>query len=175
VVAGVRCKPVGASVDELRDAARAILRLSEQYAVERAFWRGGVWPASVTAGAVFLAQNPTILSATPVSPKAAVGMLEDALVGMSGGVGVIHAPRLALGVLGADGTLRQSGGRLLTLVDTPVALGGGYDGTGPGGTRAAGQAWLYAHGAGAGDSGGRSMTCPRIRGWRWTGPRTMRW
>jgi hypothetical protein len=146
VVAGVRCKPVGASVDELRDAARAILRLSEQYAVERAFWRGGVWPASVTAGAVFLAQNPTILSATPVSPKAAVGMLEDALVGMSGGVGVIHAPRLALGVLGADGTLRQSGGRLLTLVDTPVALGGGYDGTGPGGTRAAGTAWLFGTG-----------------------------
>lgn len=146
VVAGVRCKPVGASTDELRDAARAILRLSEQYAVERAFWRGGVWPAGVGAGAGFLAQNPTILSATPVSPKAGLGMLEDALVGLSGGVGVIHAPRLASALLGADVTLRQQGGRLLTLVDTPVAMGGGYDGSGPGGTRPAGQAWLYGTG-----------------------------
>jgi hypothetical protein len=152
VVAGVRCKPVGASTDELRDAARAILRLSEQYAVERALWRGGVWPAG-DGGAVFLAQNPTILSATPVSPKAAIGMLEDALVGLSGGVGVIHAPRLALGVLGADGTLRQSGGRMLTLVDTPVALGGGYDGSGPGGGRPAGTGVGVRDGAGAGDPG----------------------
>jgi hypothetical protein len=144
VVAGVRCKPVGASVDELRDAARAILRLSEQYAVERALWRGGVWPAG-TVGE-FLARNPTILSATPVSVKAAIGMLEDALVGMSGGVGVIHAPRLALGALTADWPVRQSGGRILTMVDTPVVFGGGYDGSAPGGGRPAGTAWVYATG-----------------------------
>jgi hypothetical protein len=89
-----------------------------------------VWPDTVTAEAGFLAQDPTILSATPVSPKAAVGLLEDGLVQLSGGVGVIHAPRLALGVIASDWPLRQSGGRLLTLLDTPVALGGGYDGAG---------------------------------------------
>jgi hypothetical protein len=144
VVAGVRCKPVGATVAEMRDAARAILRLSEQYAVERALWRGGVWPAAVDAG--FLAQDPTVLSATPVSPKAAIGMLEAGLVQLSGGVGVIHAPRLALGELASGMMLRQSGGRLLTLVDTPVAVGGGYDGSGPDGTRPAGQAWVFATG-----------------------------
>jgi hypothetical protein len=146
VVAGVRCKPVGTTVAEMQTAARAILRLSEQHAVEKALWRGGVWPDAVTAEAGFLAQDPTILSATPVSPKAAVGLLEDGLVQLSGGVGVIHAPRLALGVIASDWPLRQSGGRLLTLLDTPVALGGGYDGSGPDGTRVAGQAWLYATG-----------------------------
>jgi hypothetical protein len=137
VVAGVRCKPVGSTTDEMRDAARAIMRLSEQYAVERAFARGGVWPATVSADAGYLAQDPTILSAAAVSPKAAIGMLEAAIVDMTGGVGVIHAPRLAL---------RQQGGRLLTLVDTPVAMGGGYDGSGPDGTRPAGEAWVYATG-----------------------------
>jgi hypothetical protein len=146
VVAGVRCKPVGSTTDEMRDAARAIMRLSEQYAVERAFARGGVWPATVSADAGYLAQDPTILSAAAVSPKAAIGMLEAAIVDMTGGVGVIHAPRIALGVLGADMTLRQQGGRLLTLVDTPVAMGGGYDGSGPDGTRPAGEAWVYATG-----------------------------
>jgi hypothetical protein len=146
VVAGVRCKPVGSTVDEMRDAARTILRLSEQTAVERAFWRGGVWPAAVSADARFLAQDPTILSATPVNPKAAIGMLEDALAQLTGGVGVIHAPRIASGVLGADFGLRQQGPRLMTIVDTPVAMGAGYDGSGPDGTRPDGQAWLYATG-----------------------------
>jgi hypothetical protein len=145
VVAGVRCKPVGATVQEMRDEARNIMRLSEQWATERGYWRGGVWGPAITDPS-WLSADPTVLHATPVSPKAAIGMLEDAITGMTGGVGVIHAPRMALGVLGGDMQLRQQGGRLMTLVDTPVVMGGGYDGTGPDGTRADGEAWVYATG-----------------------------
>jgi hypothetical protein len=130
VVAGVRCKPVGTTVAEMQTAARAILRLSEQYAVERALWRGGVWPDTVTAEAGFLAQDPTILSATPVSAKAAVGLLEDGLVQLSGGVGVIHAPRLALGVIASDwpndalimATRTVSAGYACGVLGVPVTL-----------------------------------------------------
>jgi hypothetical protein len=145
VVAGVSCKPVGMDVADLADEARTILRLSEQHAIERAFWKGGVWPAGV-ASPHLASPAAQVLTTGPVSPKAALGMLEQAIGDMTGGIGVIHAPRLAVGQLGGDMGLRQQGGRLLTLLDTPVAMGIGYDGTGPDGTRTAGQAWVYATG-----------------------------
>jgi hypothetical protein len=146
VVAGVKCKPVGTPVDELQAEARQILRLSEQWAVERAYWKGGVWPASVLDEAYLASAGATILNGgTAVSARAAVGILEDALGGMSGGVGVIHLPALAAGLLDDLG-VRQQGGRLMTKLDTPVACGRGYDGTSPANARPAGTAYFYATG-----------------------------
>jgi hypothetical protein len=146
VGAGVACKTVGISTADLRDRARNLLRLTEEHAVEFGYWTGQFYDPSVPG--MYLAHtDATVLSVTPVAPKAALGMLEDAIGDMTGAVGVIHAARHAVGVLASDMGLRQQGGRLLTILDTPVAAGAGYPGTGPDGTRPAGTSWLYATGA----------------------------
>lgn len=143
VNAGLECKPVGTPLDQLRDVVGTRLRLAESYAVERTYWTGDVLPAAsprLAAGA-----GVTVLSGTPVKASYGMGLLEEAIGKMTGAVGVIHAPRIAIGALKSFVSAARGGMR--TELGTRVAFGTGYPGTDPAGAAATGTVrWLYATG-----------------------------
>jgi hypothetical protein len=141
----VRCKPVGTTLERLREIARTRLRLAEQTAVERAYWTGVGWPDDVAAPHLAAGDEVTILSGTPLKAALAFGRLEEAIGGMSGAVGVIHAPRVAFPAL--KGLVAESRGVMRTELGTRVVFGTGYPGTGPAGEpRTDAVTWLYATG-----------------------------
>jgi hypothetical protein len=154
VSSGQECKLVGTSPDRLRDLARARLRYTEQTAVERAYWTGDVFAAAgvtsphLAAGDAAAGGAVTVLSGTAAAPVAvkaarAVGLIEEALGGITGAVGVIHAPRVLSEMLPST----EKGGVLRTKLGTRYAFGAGYPGTGPdGAARPAGLAWIYGTG-----------------------------
>jgi hypothetical protein len=145
VSSGVTCKPVGTPISRLRELARTRLRLAEQFAVEHAYWTGDVLDDAsprLAAGA-----DVTVLSGTAVKAAIAVGLLEEALGGMTGALGVIHAPRYAFGVL--KGFVADKRGVMRTELGTRVVFGSGYPGTGPAGqARTPESTWVYATGPG---------------------------
>jgi hypothetical protein len=149
VSSGQECKIVGTPLDRLRDLARARLRFTEQTAVERAYWTGeqfaaaGVTSPHLAAGAAVTVLSGTAAAPVAVKPALAVGMIEEALGGLTGVVGVIHAPRVLSELLPSA----EKGGVLRTKLGTRYAFGAGYPGTGPdGAARPDGVAWIYGTG-----------------------------
>lgn len=136
--------PLGLGIAELADLARAGLALQESSAVEAAYWTGKAADGTATA-APALATGATTLTTAAVSLGYGLGLLEEWIGQHTGAQGVVHAPRHLVGSL-TSLQVRRDGGKLRTLVDTPVAAGTGYPGTGPDGSRAAGTTWLYATG-----------------------------
>jgi len=104
----------GFSMDE--DVANAVARLTngEQEAAEEQ-----VWDLATAA----IGMDVVDLSAYPL--WYGLGYVEQALAEAYGGQGVIHMNRLTATML-AD-QLRIEGGRLFTLLGTPVVAGGGYE------------------------------------------------
>lgn len=104
----------GFSMDE--DVANAVARLTngEQEAAEEHLW--GLATTAIGANIVDLTSYPLWYG---------LGYVEQALAEAYGGQGVIHMNRLAATML-AD-QLRVEGGRLFTLLGTPVVAGGGYE------------------------------------------------
>jgi len=145
VHAGIQCKPVGTTLEHLRDVARARMRLTEQTAVERAYWTGEGWAPDVEPVHLADAVAAEILSGTALKPALAFGRLEEAIGLMTGAVGVIHAPRVAFQAL--KGMVSESRGVMRTELGTKVVFGTGYPGSGPAGQARTDEAtWLYATG-----------------------------
>lgn len=151
VSSGQDCKIVGTPIERLRALARARLRYTEQRAVENAYWTGDVFTDGVVSPhlAAGDAATPgglvTVLSDVAVKPAVGLGLLEEAIGNFTGAVGVIHAPRVGVGVLGSQ--VSESRGRLLTKVGTRVVFGTGYPGSGPDGQARTDEAtWLFATG-----------------------------
>lgn len=146
VSAGQECKLVGVEAGDLRNLAAARLRYTEQYAVERAYWTGEPFGAGVTTPHLAAGDAVEVLAAEPVKPALAVGLLEEYLGGITGVVGVIHAPRVLSELLPSS----EKSGKLRTKLGTRYAFGSGYPGTAPdaapGSARPAGVAWIYATG-----------------------------
>jgi hypothetical protein len=152
VYAEVDCSPVGYTQEEQRARAIDALTRLEPYQVERTFWTGA---ATVTGAAVYphLAENEAVFegsgsmqitlqcAATPISGSVpldiveGLGRLESGLAGCFDGQGTIHVPT----ILGADLNNRHlvkvEGAQMKTNTGHLVALGGGYPGTGPDGSR----------------------------------------
>jgi len=145
VAAGQQCKPVGVELERIQELAQVRFQLSEQYAVERAYWTGDVFPDGVESPYLTDPSAEVLHGTDPVKPAHAVGLLEAWLGHQSGAVGVIHAPRVLAPVLA--GMADSAGGKLRTKVGTRLALGTGYLGTGPGGSAPpADTVWVYATG-----------------------------
>lgn len=104
----------GFGMDE--DIANAVARLTngEQEAAEE-----HVWDLATTTIGVDLVD----LTAFPL--WYGLGYVDQALAELYGGQGVIHMSRLTATMLSDQ--LRIEGGRLFTLLGTPVVAGGGYD------------------------------------------------
>jgi hypothetical protein len=153
------CSTMGMGTAEVAGRARRRMDLVESAAIARELWTGDL--AALPAGgsptdpnvynphpsfqrsvAAVGARNLTP-AAGPVSPNVGAAILEDALAGLlDGPTGMIHCTRGILGLLGFG--VRREGNLHLTRSDTRVVADAGYPGTGPAGTVAAGESWMYA-------------------------------
>lgn len=154
VFAGVECGTFGRPSAEFEDRARGMVELSAQHAVEETLWAGlGLDPAASANGSVLNATGTAAtLGGGLVSLVAGVALLEAWLADNYAGRGVIHArrnvaPYAAVQRLAVPITDEPGPDKAETPLGTYWSFGGGYDGTGPGGTSpAAGSAWLYVTG-----------------------------
>lgn len=156
VYAQFECSAVGVG-DAATVGADALARV-EQRQVETAFWTGVaggqpvVFPHLAADAEVFDSQGILLQpTATPTVTGAdaahALGALEQALADCYAGQGLIHVPPKALPTLAGSSLVRDVDGRLFTPAGNRIVVGGGYTGSGPDGTPAAGTSWIYATGA----------------------------
>lgn len=101
----------GSPTDEKFEAARQQLLAGEQWAVERFLW------------------DELVASITPVTGNAGsfqegVAMAEQLIAWNYGGAALLHLSRYSA-IMAQDALVRE-GGRLLSLLGTPVVAGGGY-------------------------------------------------
>lgn len=117
------CTPVGVSVTEAQGHASTRLLANEEARVEQAFWTGD------------LENTPNLSGANGYDAPTALGTFDrgylaiaavEAEIAETYGVGVIHVPVRAASILLAKGGLTRSGGRIVTDLGTPVAVGAGY-------------------------------------------------
>jgi len=161
----IDCAPVGDTWAQAGEDAKNLLMTTEEYQVERAFWTGQVggldnqmYPhlaanAAVTTPVVTnglqvtLQTQAVIVSGGPLSPVAAIGLLEGQIAACYVGQAVIHVPETAIPALANLNMLRERGGGLYTQNGNRLVAGSGYPGTSPSGvTPQAGTTWMYATG-----------------------------
>lgn len=144
VYAGPQGRLISYRPDELQTMAQSWLRLGEEAAVERGFWAGTPLTDDPAALRLTAGDQVEVLAPAAVSGKLALGLLEEALGDRLLGRGVLHVPRVAFPFLS---DLSAAGTRMQTKLHTDVAVGSGYDGSGPdGAARAEGEAWIYGTG-----------------------------
>lgn len=172
LVHGEECSSFGFQAYGWEQRALAGLEAKTASALEYEFWSGEQaqahgYPQRYLAMPTVASGGPVVdltPSTGPVTPRRALGLLEQALANAgsaapsgaqavtnvstgqpmgAGRRGMIHClPEFS--AMWSD-LLRRDGRYLLTYLDTIVVPGSGYPGTGPGGaTPAAGTAWLYA-------------------------------
>lgn len=131
VYASYTCGSLGFTFEEVEQRVRLRMQLREQRAVERRVWQGV--PAGGTGGIPGHFQSATTLTAASCITEA-VFSLEQALADNGIVGGIIHA-RPGMGPVMAQAHLIERGqrGQIFTKNGTPVVLGHGYNGTGPGG------------------------------------------
>lgn len=124
----------------------------ESYAIARELMTGELAKADDAAGGdmgvnLYLAKNPEVLGAGPVSAARAIGLLEEAVGdALHGQQATIHVPRVARPYLWQTGT-QQQGYLYLTSIGSLLISDAGYANTPPDGTPAAeGVGWIYATG-----------------------------
>jgi hypothetical protein len=136
VFGGVAAGSLGHTEQEWVDRSRAILELSAQHAVESALWTGsgGGGPALNAAGtAKILTGQPNTVGGA-VDMVTGLALAEKWLTDTYAGRGQIHAPRWTAPYLAQLQQVRQDRTDpelIVTVLDTKLAFGGGYDGTGP--------------------------------------------
>lgn len=114
------CSPLGYTPATAQDRATAHLLQGEEKAVEAALWSGSV------DNLPFFADSPTTLDADAVSVVEGIGLMEEYIADTFGFLGMIHLPRrVALYAIKHE-VVVASGGRLFTVLGTPVVAGAGY-------------------------------------------------
>lgn len=147
--ASIQCSPVGRSLDEQAQRARARLLAGEQTQVEAALWSGG----GVGASPALTGIGATTVVTALTSFAARLSALEEAFYDLYGYQGTVHVNTRAYGA--------AAFGQLINRVDTPDipqhlttplgsiwSFGAGYDITGPAGVApsAAGNVWAFMTG-----------------------------
>lgn len=136
------CWPSGSDLmRDAQDKATEHLLSGEQTRAEQAFWTGDLGNEPYLADQ----DETTVLAGgTGMSIIDALALLEDFAAGHYGSQGVIHMTRGLALTAAAVNLLLPTGGRLTTVLGTPVVAGGGYSGTGPtGAAPGAGKSWAY--------------------------------
>jgi hypothetical protein len=128
-----RCSTMTQSRDREGRVTR-LLAAAESKAIESELWRGTKaramtpdWPNR------YLTSNDAeVLTDIPSDPGEALGCLEQYLADCQvGGRGMIHASRDVVTAWARAQLLRREGNLILTILDTIVVPGAGYDGSGP--------------------------------------------
>lgn len=133
------CKLTG-STELAANRARAKLAAGEQAAIERVVMRTVIAPGAVDLTTVGAGHKI----------KQALGLLEQYAASHYGGMAFLHVPRLFAPYMTNIYDLYRDSSVLRTILDTAVALGGGYDGqtspADPSVAPAAGKFWIYITG-----------------------------
>lgn len=103
---------IGRTLDQHRDDAITRLLAGEQFGVEAEFW-------------AMMTSEVTTVNLTGYTARYALGVVEQLLGETYGGTGVIHVNRATAIIL--DDAIGVSGGRMQTVLGTPVVVGAGYD------------------------------------------------
>jgi hypothetical protein len=166
-VAEVDCSPVGYSQEEQRARAVDALTRTEPYQVENSFWTGSA--GGQTANIVYphLAANAAVLDGSSGLPIATlqcaatavtgttvlditegIGRLEAAFMALAPtmGKGVIHLPSILAEALFYNHVAEVEGTVIRTRLGNKIAVGAGYPGTGPDGSRTSNAVWVYMTG-----------------------------
>lgn len=128
VFAKKHCGTVGRTASEMEAAVRQQLISGEQTVVESVIWDGGGLAAHAPT---LTSSGATVVVPTADGAGAAIAALENAAYQMLGYTGVIHINQQAYAALAYAGIIRREGNRWLTVLDTEVVFGAGYDITGP--------------------------------------------
>lgn len=152
-----RCSTFGTDLAEAEARARRRLEACESRHLERELWRGDAARADQLAAGTqrFLASLASdVVTSTAATPANALACLEEAIGGCGCGQrGMIHATRQIVTLWAAQQLVRREGGLILTINDTIIVSGAGYDGSGPPGivggaptAPATNAIWAYATG-----------------------------
>lgn len=154
VWAGYECSTFGFNLEDYRGRAERALLACQGAQVEAEFWTGDLARAQVLEDAdspfevngYLSSEDSDVITAGADTPTNALALLEQALACNCGQQGMIHATRGVASLWHQGGALRREGNLLLTVNDTIVVPGAGYDGSGPYGPAADGSVWAYATG-----------------------------
>lgn len=132
---------------------------AEAFQVEQAFWTGNAggqkvaYPHLAANGAITQDSDTLQLAATVIAGGAlniilGLGLLEAAAMDCVQGQVTIHVPVSVATHLIAWNLIKIQGGRYVTELGNPVAIGNGYTGSSPAGAAATNAStWIYATGA----------------------------
>lgn len=133
------CSPVGYTPATAQDLAEVHLTTREEAGAEREFWTGDL------GSSPSLVDDETTVLGTGQSATLGIAALEDWLAVEYGSQGILHTTRGTALALVTRGVAEIKGGRLQTVLGTPIVAGAGYPGTGPDGSSPGeGTAWIYA-------------------------------
>lgn len=143
VMTSYTCGSIGFSFDEVEQRLRTRMMLREQRAVERRLWQGSTGDLG-TIGGLFA----TATTVGPAScPVEAVEILEQTLADNGVVGGIIHARPAMAPHLNNNHLVYENGRIRRTCLNTRIAFGQGYAGTGPTGQAVSGDTeWMYATG-----------------------------
>lgn len=151
VEAAVECSTFGSASGiptEFERRARRKLAAVRQEAIEEELWGGPLAQASSWSNAYLRASSglTTPEGTAALGVITALAVLEEAIAdGSSHHRGMIHATHATVTQWAAEGLLRREGTLILTVHDTIVVPGRGYDGKSPSGVAySTDRAWAYA-------------------------------
>lgn len=146
------CSTGGRPVEDAFRIAKKRLLAWESYELERVFWTGlsanGQINPSLAFGNDTCEIFPEVITVSgPCSVVAGIASLEEALSNLVPGGGVIHAPFGLASFLAEASLLERVNETYFSPTGTPIVLGAGYPGSGPGNVVAdAGTTWVFGTG-----------------------------
>lgn len=147
---GERCSTLGSAARDWQARARRLLAACEGAQIEEEFWTGAVAKAESFPNRYLASEDSDVLtdSDEPTSLTDSLACLEQYLADCNCGQrGMIHATRQIVTHWTGLNLVRREGNLLLTIHNSIVVPGSGYDGSGPLGQAAAeGSIWAYATG-----------------------------
>lgn len=149
VWAGDKCSSFGFESRDWQERARRQLRACESAQIEAELWGGAFAQDDEDRPNRFLASEASdVLTSSAADAGDALACLEQGLAQCNCGQrGMIHATRQIVTEWSALNLVRRDGNQILTIHDTIVVPGAGYDGSSPLGEPAAdGSIWAYATG-----------------------------
>lgn len=148
VWAGYECSTFGFNLDDYRGRAERALLACQGAQVENELWSGDLARTDEVFddNRYLSSEDSDVVTAGAETAANALALLEQALACNCGQQGMIHATRGVASLWHQGGALRREGNLLLTVNDTIVVPGAGYDGSGPYGPAADGSVWAYATG-----------------------------
>jgi len=149
------CSSFGSAARTWKDRAQRKLAACESNLIEAELWSGAIARSSGWANKYLTHLDSDVLSDLPIEDAVqALACLEQALATCNcGSRGMIHATPQTVILWAQGGGLRREGNLILTINDTVVVPGSGYDGSGPQQAvdgapvpAADGSVWAYATG-----------------------------